>query len=175
VCTVKLRTVVKRAVRRRARARVIVPAKRAVRRKIRAHPLFRCGSCGKSYNSPFGHMCGNRGDFGKRRRAVQRAAAAAERKPKRAAARAKANERVAAARKSERGRAAARVSATRRRERARADARVARAKAAGARPAGRAKPSSHDWRNCRDHDCLRPACEAYREGLADAQDAEQPR
>jgi hypothetical protein len=152
-----------------------VPAKRAVRRKIRAHPLFRCGACGKSYNSPFGHVCGNRGDFGKRRRATQRAAAAAERKQKRAAERAKANERVAAARKAERGRAAARVSATRRRERARADARVARAKAAGARPAGRPKPSAHDYRNCRDHDCQRVACEAYREGVADTQDAEQPR
>jgi ribosomal protein L4 len=80
------------------------------------------------------------------------------------------NERVAAARKKERDRADEQVSATRRRERANADARVARAKAAR-RPARRPGRPAHDYRNCRDHDCQRVACEAYREGVADGMDA----
>jgi hypothetical protein len=148
---------------------VTLPARRAARKKVRGHPLFRCGACGKSYNSPLGHVCGNKGDFGKRRRAKQRADRAAAAKQKRAAVRKRTAERVAAARKAEQGRAAARVSATRKRERARAEARVARARASGAR-AARRPASKHDYRNCRDHDCERAICEAYREGLADAEE-----
>jgi hypothetical protein len=157
---VRIRTRLKRAARRK---------RQRGWRKVAARPLFTCGACGKSYSNPLGHVCGNAGDFGKRRRARKRAEAAAARKAKRAAERERVNARVVAARQRERERAAQRVSATRRLERARADARVARAKAA--RPASRPRPSSHDWRNCRDHDCQRPACEAYREGVADGMDA----
>ena len=153
------------------RPRIRTRLKRRVRREIRKRPLFTCGACGKSYSNPLGHVCGNGGDFGRRKRARQRAEAAAARKAKRAAERAKTNERIAAARAKERERSAARLSATRRRERARADARVkkARATARRTRPAGR---PAHDWTRCRDHDCHRPACEAYREGVADGMDAE---
>jgi hypothetical protein len=155
----KLRYRVKRAARRKVRAKAIVPAKRAIRREVRKRPLFQCGSCGKSYSNPLGHTCGNAGDFGKRRRAKQRAERAEARKAKRAEQR-----------KKERERADQRVSATRRRERAKAAERVAKAKAAR-KPARRPGRPSHDYRNCRDHDCERPACEAYREGVADGMDA----
>ena len=157
----RLRTVIRRAARKKA--------KRGWR-KVARKPLFACGACGKSYSNPLGHVCGNAGDFGKRRRARQRAERAEARKQTRAETRKRVNERVAAARNAERDRAAARVSATRRRERARADARVAKAKAAR-KPPRRAGRPAHDYRNCRDHDCQRAACEAYREGVADGMDA----
>lgn len=168
----KLRYRVKRAARRKVRAKVTMPAKRAIRREVRKRPLFQCGSCGKSYNSPFGHTCSGGGDFGKRRRAKQRAERAEARKAKRAEQRKRVNERIAAARKKERDRADQRVSATRRRERARAAERVAKAKAAR-KPARRPGRPSHDYRNCRDHDCERAACEAYRDGVNDGMDASE--
>jgi len=172
VPAVKFRARLKRAARTRIRRKVTLPAKRAVRKQIRRRPLFHCGSCGKQYNNMFGHTCGSKGDFGKRRKAAKRAAAAAVRKTRRAAERQKQNERVARVRQRERGRAAGRVSVTRRRERAKADERVARARNKPRR-APRPRPSSHDYRNCRDHDCERQACEAYREGLIDAEEAER--
>jgi hypothetical protein len=55
---VRLRTVARRATRKRA--------KRGWR-KVSMRPLFTCGACGKSYSNPLGHVCGNAGDFGKRR------------------------------------------------------------------------------------------------------------
>jgi hypothetical protein len=166
----KLRYRIKRAARRKVRAKVTTPAKRAVRREVRKRPLFQCGSCGKQYSNPLGHTCGNAGDFGKRRRAKQRAERAEARKAKRAGQRKRVNERIATARKKERERADQRVSAARRRERARAAERVAKAKAARklARRPGR---PSHDYRKCRDHDCERAACEAYREGVNNGMDA----
>jgi hypothetical protein len=154
---VRLRTVVKRATRRRAKKGC---------RKVAARPLFTCGACGKSYSNPLGHVCSGGGDFGKRRRARRRAEAAAARKAKRAAERQRVSERVAAARKAERDRGEARVSATRQRERAKADARVAKARAARKPPRRPGRPS-HDYARCRDHDCQRPACEAWREGFQD--------
>jgi hypothetical protein len=168
---VKLRNKIKTAAKARFRRKVTTPAKRAIRREVRRRPLFTCGACGKQYNNPLGHVCGNRGDFGKRKRARQRAEQAEARKQKRAAERQRVSGRIAAARQSERDRAAQRVSATGRRERARADARVAKARAA-CKPARRAGRPAHDYIRCRDHDCQRPACEAYREGVADGMDAE---
>ena len=158
----RIRQRVKRAVRRKT----IVPLKRRVRREVRKRPLFTCGACGKKYSNPLGHVCGNAGDFGRRRRAAQRSAAAEQRKAKRAAERQRVNERIEAARRRERQRGNARV----RRERERADGRVkaARAKARPARKPGR---PAHDYSRCRDHDCQRAACEAYREGVADGMDA----
>ena len=127
--------------------------------------VTRCPSCGKEGN-PLTHTCSNRGDFGQRQRAAKRKTAAAQRKAKRAEQRQRVNERIAAARRAERHRANQRVL----RERERAAERLKRAKAA--RPPSR-KPGRprHDYRNCRDHDCQRIACEAYREGVADGMDA----
>jgi hypothetical protein len=163
-----MRTRLKRAVRRKT----VLPAKRAVRREVRKRPLFACGSCGRKYNNPFGHRCGNAGDFGKRKREAQRAERAEAAKKKRAADRQRVNERVAAARKAERERAAARVSAARRSERAKAARRAAKAKAARKPPRRPGRPS-HDYANCQDPQCQRQACEAYRDGMADAQEASE--
>jgi hypothetical protein len=162
---VRFRTRLKRTVRRKT----ITPAKRRLRREIRKRPLFTCGGCGRKYNSPFGHRCSNAGDFGKRKRARQRAERQAAAKAKRAEQRQRANERVARARATERRRASRRVRETRRRERERAAERVKRARASRPKPRKSGRPA-HDYRNCRDHDCTRQACEAYREGLADAEE-----
>lgn len=159
-------------IKRVARRKTILPVKRRIRREVRKRPLFACGSCGKKYSNPFGHRCGNAGDFGKRKRAAQRAARAEAAKAKRAAERQRVNERIAAARKKERERAAQRVSAARRTERRKAEARATRARAARKPPRRPGRPA-HDYRNCRDHDCERVACEAYREGREDEMDAQE--
>jgi hypothetical protein len=175
---VRFRTRLRRAVRRKVRSKVtgpakraircktILPAKRLVRREIRKRPLFTCGACGKKYSSPFGHTCGNAGDFGKRKRARQRAERAEAAKQKRAEARKRAGERVEAARRRERQRGNERV----RRERQKAAERARRAKAARKPPRRPGRPA-HDYTRCRDHDCQRPACESYREGVEDGMDA----
>ena len=163
----KIRTRIKRAVR----AKTITPAKRRIRSEIRKRPLFECGSCGKSYSNPFGHQCSNAGDFGKRKRAQQRAGRQAAAKAKRAEQRAKVNERVGNARRAERHRANQRVSAARQAERRRAAGRAAKAKAARKPP--RTGRPAHDDTRCRDHDCTRQASEAYREGLADGEERTQ--
>jgi len=141
--------------RRRGRTRV----------KPKLSPVSACPGCGKQVN-PLTHTCSNKGDFARRQRAAKRKAAAAERKKKRAAQRARTNERIEAARRAERHRANQRVA----RERQKAAERVKRAKAAR-RPARKPGRPRHDYRNCRDADCERLACEAYREGVEDGMDA----
>jgi hypothetical protein len=126
--------------------------------------LSSCPRCGKQDN-PLTHVCSNSGDFRKRQRAAARRQAAAERKAKRAEQRAKVNERIADAKRAERHRANQRV--LREREKAAERVRKARASRPPSRKPGRPK---HDYRNCRDHDCTRIACEAYREGIEDGQD-----
>jgi hypothetical protein len=135
---------------------------RARRQKRKRRPLFTCGRCGRGYSSPFGHVCAGGGDFAKRTRAKKRADEAAARREKRKADRAATKRRerdqTGEARKAENGRSRTRVAAARKAE---------RAKAARKRPPSRPRPQRHDYRNCRDHDCQRDACEAYREGVAD--------
>lgn len=128
--------------------------------------VTRCSSCGKQ--ASLTHVCSNRGDFASRQRAAKRKAAAAERKKKRATQRAKVNERIGNARRAERHRANQRVA--RERERSAQRVKLARAKVRPARKPGRPR---HDYRNCRDADCERVACEAYREGVEDGADAER--
>lgn len=164
----RLRTRVKRVVRQRVRRKVTGPLKRRARREIRKRPLFTCGSCGKKYNNVFGHRCSNGGDFGKRKRAARRAAEAEAAKAKRAGQRKRVNERVENARRAERRRANQRVRA----ERERARQRVKAARASRPKPRRPGRPA-HDYRNCRDADCERVACEAYREGVEDGMDAER--
>ena len=140
---------------------------RARQPKRKRRPLFTCGTCGKGYSSPLGHACAGGGDFATKARAKKRADAAAaareKRKTDRAAARKKEQERVAEVRRHERARARERVAAARRAERARAP----RGRPGQARP----RPQRHDYQNCRDADCQRTACEAYREGFADGTSA----
>ncbi len=94
---------------------------------------MRCSACGKA-GSPLGHVCGNSGDFGKRRAAAARAAATAGRQRKAAAHREKVRARVAAARTA---------------ERAKADSRVAKARTAR-KPAARPGRPQHPYQSCRD-------------------------
>jgi hypothetical protein len=119
--------------------------------------VFTCGSCGKGYSNPLGHSCSGGGDMAKRRRAAERSAATAKRQADRKAQRARERERIAAVRQAERAKARERVAAARKSERAKAKAK---------RPgSSRPRPQKHDYRRCRDADCERVACEAWREGF----------
>src|SRR6266705_1098408 len=132
------------------------------RGKVRLKPrasasLAKCGTCGKEYANPLGHVCSVKTDFKKRKAAGQRREAAEAKRAKAFAARA----REVAARQARREK----ENEARRARRAREDA--AR-RGRRAKETSRAKTSrAHDYRNCRDHDCERAACEAYREGIAD--------
>lgn len=130
--------------------------RRVRKRKVKRAPLFRCGKCGKGYGNPLGHTCGGGGDFAKRRGAQAREAAAAKRKAETAERRARERERIAAVRQRERAKARERVAAARKAE---------REKAKRKRPASRSRPERHDYHRCRDLECQRIACEAYREGV----------
>jgi hypothetical protein len=97
----------------------------------------------------FGTSAG--GGFDAPRRAHERAELAAKHRKQEATRRARVDARIAGVRAA---------------ERRKSDARVARLKAS--RPS-RSRSGGHDYRSCRDGDCQRPACEAYRVGFADAQ------
>lgn len=142
--------------------RVITRRARQPRKKRRA--LFECGRCGKKHSNPLGHTCSGGGDFKRRAAAAQRAETSRQRRADESARRKRERGRVAAARSDERAKAARRVAAARVRERERADARVARAKGPRRAAAGRSR-TAHPYQSCRDQDCARPACVAFREGV----------
>lgn len=102
-----------------------------------------CTACGRPMKNTFTHLCSNAGDFQKRKR---KAASAAKR--------AKVNARVAGVRATERRRANERVAAVR-----------AKHKAKGKSSSPRKAAERHDYRACRDRDCRRVACEAWKEAL----------
>ena len=124
-------------IKRVVRQKVKTPVKRAARQQARKASV-KCGTCGKRYANPLAHTCAPKSDFKKRKRA-------AERQQKREAARA-------------RKQAAA--------ERRKAAAAERRKNAAGKRPAPARRPA-HDYRLCRDDECARHACRAYKDGVAD--------
>lgn len=127
--------------------------------KRKARALFRCGSCGKDYSNPLGHACSGGGDFAKRRRrqkgSERRAAETSSRKARR--------QKEIDARKARREREDDARRDRRSKENAAATAR--KKKAASSRGAPRSQ--AHDWARCRDADCERAVCEAYREGVGD--------
>jgi hypothetical protein len=149
--------------------REITGRARQPKKKRKRKPLFTCGRCGDGFSSPLGHVCAGGGDFGRRGRAARAAAARRKRQEAAAARRQAERDRIAAVRKAERERGARRAAAARQAERARGDARVARAKA-GSRPAARPGRPAHDYRDCRDDACERPACMAWRDGLAEGRE-----
>jgi hypothetical protein len=136
--------------------RAVTARARQPRRKRR--PLFTCGRCHKGYSSPFGHACTGGGDLGRRRKAARNAEdrAKATRKRQGTAARRRQaeRERIRAVRQAEQEKARRRVAAARAAERARA----------GRTAAPRAPRQAHDYLRCRDRDCERAACVAYRAG-----------
>jgi transcription elongation factor Elf1 len=131
--------------------------------RIRAQ-LATCGTCGKPKGNPFTHVCVTRLDR--------------PRRPGRTTVRPKVSASLAAcgscgqsyanpithvcAPKSDFRKRAAADARRRAAEEKKRKAAARRAKAA-ARPA---RPS-HNYRTCRDKDCTRAACEAYREGFED--------
>lgn len=121
--------------------RAITSRARQPRRK--RGPLFTCGTCHKGYNSPFGHTCSQGGDFAARRRRET----ASQRRARETAARRARRQREDDARKARRAK-----------ENEAARARKRKAAARPARPA-------HEYQRCRDEDCQRIGCVAYRDGL----------
>ncbi len=119
--------------------------------------LATCKTCGKSYSNPLGHVCTVKTDFRKRKAAGTRRAAAEEKRKKAAAERA----REVTARRARREK----ETAARRARRTREDEGRRKRRAKEKAPAGRAPRQAHDYRKCRDEDCARPVCEAYREGV----------
>lgn len=143
---------IKRVVRRKVQA----PLKRAVRQRARQVSV-KCGTCGKRYTNPLAHACAVSTDFKRRKAAAERA----EKRERQAQRR-----RDAAARRRETARARRKAAADRRKAAAAERRRKAREKrpAAARRPAAR---QAHDYRLCRDDECARHACRAYRDGLED--------
>ena len=135
------------------RPRLKTRIKRRIRSEVRKRPLFRCGSCGKQYSNPFGHVCTG-GGLKKQRAAYERRQAATARREREKAARQVRRQREEGARKKRRQR-----EDEQRRERR------AREKAKARKPRRPGRPA-HDYANCRDHDCERTACEAWRDGYA---------
>lgn len=141
----KIRTPAKRAIRQKIRQ----PAKRALRRKVtrpakaklRRLTSVKCGRCGKRYTNKLTHTCVIKTDYRKRLAAQKRREEAAARRQRRLEAAAR---RKAAA-------AARRQSA------------VSLGGPIGSRP----RPPAHNYRTCRDADCTRYGCTAYRQGIAD--------
>jgi hypothetical protein len=97
-----------------------------------------CSKCGKRMGSPLRHVCATKTDFRKRKAKAKRDAATAKRREKRKAAAARKRARVAERRKA----------------------------AAARRRKGRQAPAKprHDYQTCREDDCQRQACQAWREG-----------
>jgi hypothetical protein len=123
-----------------------------VKVKIR-RALFHC-ACGKSYSNPLGHVCSSGRDFKRRGATHTKSTAAAAVREKKAAARAKETAaRQARRQREDEGRRARRAKET-------AAAR-GRKKAPGSRPA---RPEHPRYSACRDEDCERTGCVAYREG-----------
>jgi hypothetical protein len=119
--------------------------------------LFHCGRCGKSYSNPFGHVCTSSGDFKRRGAAHKKSTAAAAVREKKSAARAKETAaRQARRQREDEGRRA-------RRAKELAAARARKEKTAASRPA---RPE-HRYEACREEDCERIPCAAYREGRED--------
>lgn len=129
--------------------------RQAPRAKRRRRALFRCGSCGKSYSNPLGHSCTGGGDLAKRRRrqrgSERRAAETARRQARR--------QKEIDGRRARRKREDDARRARRAKENEAARARKKKAEPRRGRPA-------HPYENCRDADCQRVACEAWREGRA---------
>jgi hypothetical protein len=118
------------------------------------------GTCGRRYRNPITHTCTVKTDFKQRVTAQARAAATAEKRKKAAAVRAK----EVAARRARR----AREDAARKTRRQREDeARKARRAKAAKPAAARSRPTHPRPSACRDADCERPVCLAYRDGFED--------
>ena len=110
-------------------------AKRTAKRAA-SKATVKCRTCGKRYSNPLTHTCTVRTDY-KRRHAAE------QRRQKREAAKAR------------------RKAAAGRRKAAAADRRQKARGGAGPRPS----QPKHDYRLCRDEECTRHACVAFREGI----------
>jgi hypothetical protein len=133
-------------IKRVIRAKVKTPLKRAVRQKVTRPVRAKAQrvtsvTCGKRYAHPLAHTCVVKTDFAKRRAAAARAV-------KREAA--KARRKAAADRR--------KAAAVERRRKAR-EKRSA--------PSPRPPRQVHDYRLCRDEECPRHGCKAYRDGITD--------
>jgi hypothetical protein len=142
----------KRVIRKRVRQ----PLKRAACQRARQVSV-ECPKCHKRYANPLTHTCAVSTDF-KRRKAAAARAEKRERERQR--------RRESAARRRETARARRKAAADRRRAAAAERRRKAREKrrAPARKPPAR---QAHDYRLCRDEECARHACRAYRDGITD--------
>jgi len=137
--------------RRRWRRAVTRPVKRAVRRTVRRsvrRVSVTCATCKKRYTNPLTHTCTVKTDFKRRKAKAARSAKAA---------------RAAEKRRERRKAATARRREAKRKRTAAAKARKAAAKTRSPRP----RPPAHDYQTCRDPECEKYGCLAYRQGVED--------
>lgn len=127
--------------------------------------LIRCGKCGKRYSSPLGHVCVTRLDR-KPRRGRKRIQFRASVKCG-TCGRLVTNPLTHTCRK--RSDYRRRLAAERKRRAA-----ERRKAAAARRRAARPVKPKHDYRACRDADCARVACQAFRDGVAAGMELMQP-
>jgi hypothetical protein len=124
--------------------------------------LFHCGRCRKSYSNPFGHVCVVRNPRGRVRVKPRASASLAVcgkcgkpySNPLGHVCIVKTDFRKRAAR------AGRRTAAEAKRKKKPVVVRVKKKRAASGKPR-----QVHDYRKCRDADCTRVACIAYREGI----------
>jgi hypothetical protein len=130
-----------------------------------------CARCGKQYGGrnggPLTHVCRPRdGEFRSRRTAQRRKARAAARGRARAAERDRQRARIVAVRERERQRSRAQIA----RLTARYEIRLTAAKARASQPhksPPRPRRPPHEYQSCKDADCQRPVCVAFRQGYKD--------
>lgn len=125
--------------------------------------LFRCGRCRKSYSNPLGHVCTVRSPKGrvrvKPRASASLAVCGTCGKPYSNPLGHVCIVKTDFRRRTAAGKRRAAAAAKRKKPL------VVRAKKKA--PAGRASAQAHDYRACRDEDCARTACVAWREALAE--------
>lgn len=168
----RLNVVCGRCGKRREGLRHVCRSNSARRATLRLQPVLGgCSRCGKQYGgsngSPFTHVCNPRkGDFRQRKAAQRRKIRAAATAKQRAAEREKQREKIAQVRERERARSRAQIARLKASHAAKlADAR-AKAKQPYSRPSKPRKPP-HDYHSCRDDDCQRPICVAFKDGYRD--------
>jgi hypothetical protein len=132
-----------------------------------------CTRCGKQYGgrngNPLTHVCRPRdGDYRRRKAEHQRKIRAAARARTKAAERDKQREKISAVRARERQRSLAQITRLKASYEKRLAAERARAgQQHKAPPRSRPRRPPHEYQSCRDKDCMRPVCVAFKEGYRD--------
>jgi hypothetical protein len=167
----RLNVICGRCGRRREGLRHVCRSNSRRRATIKLAPVIGgCARCGKTYGgrngNPLTHVCRPRdGDFRRRKTERQRKIRAAARAKTRTAERDKQREKIAAVRARERQRSRAQIARLKAAYERRLAAERAKAKTKHqAPPKSKPRRPPHEYQSCRDKNCQRPVCVAFKEG-----------